>query len=79
MTDYTTAGIDEEAPPLPPYKITSSQPKISCYTYRNNNERGMPMERKLHTHAMFKIVVVMAMFAALFAPLRQWILASVGF
>ncbi len=37
------------------------------------------MERKLHTHALFKLVVIFALFAVLFAPLRQWALASIGF
>lgn len=37
------------------------------------------MERKLHTATLFKLLVIFAAFAALFAPLRQWLLASVGF
>jgi len=39
----------------------------------------MPVENKLHTRALFKLVVIFALFAALFAPLRQWVLASIGF
>jgi|UPI0002F10EA0 hypothetical protein len=39
----------------------------------------MPMERKMHTALLFKLLVIFAAFAALFAPLRSWILNSVGF
>lgn len=37
------------------------------------------MERKLYETATFKILVTAAAFGALFAPARQWLLASVGF
>ena len=37
------------------------------------------MERKLHASVLFKVLVIAVVFAALFAPLRYWILDSVGF
>ncbi|MGF7155616.1 hypothetical protein GGR40_003405 [Novosphingobium gossypii] len=37
------------------------------------------MERKMHTAVLFKLLVIFAAFAALFAPVRYWILDSVGF
>ncbi len=37
------------------------------------------MERKLYETATFKVLVIAAAFAALCAPVRHWLLASVGF
>ncbi|EIZ77369.1 hypothetical protein WSK_4063 [Novosphingobium sp. Rr 2-17] len=37
------------------------------------------MERKLYETVTFKIVVIAAAFVVLYAPVRQWFLASAGF